>query len=165
MAMRTPWRFLLMVPCAPTEAKMESFCCRIWPRERGCTHLMLVRLFMLYASAPTGTGCAESEYPNKIGNQLFSVNFRRFNILLQISVEESICKFAKKGMTPSQIGVILRDSHGFAQMKSVTGSKILRILKAQDMQNYIEAKEVQIALTPPKESKPIKDQVIKSRNG
>jgi len=28
-----------------------------------------------------------------------------------------------------QIGVILRDSHGIAQVKSVTGSKILRILK------------------------------------
>ena len=45
-------------------------------------------------------------------------------------VDENICKFAKKGMTPSQIGVILRDSHGIAQVKSVTGSKILRILKA-----------------------------------
>ena len=28
------------------------------------------------------------------------------------------------------IGVILRDSHGIAQVKTVTGSKILRILKA-----------------------------------
>ena len=45
-------------------------------------------------------------------------------------VEDNICKFAKRGMTPSQIGVILRDSHGIAQVKSVTGSKILRILKA-----------------------------------
>jgi len=45
-------------------------------------------------------------------------------------VDETICKFAKKGLTPSQIGVILRDSHGIAQVKSVTGSKILRILKA-----------------------------------
>lgn len=42
-----------------------------------------------------------------------------------------ISKFAKKGMTPSQIGVLLRDSHGVAQVKSVTGSKILRILKGQ----------------------------------
>ncbi|GMP52564.1 hypothetical protein CsSME_00018325 [Camellia sinensis var. sinensis] len=38
-------------------------------------------------------------------------------------VEDNICKFAKKGMTPSQIGVILRDSQGIAQVKSVTGSK------------------------------------------
>ncbi|KAL2922178.1 40S ribosomal protein S13 [Bienertia sinuspersici] len=49
---------------------------------------------------------------------------------LGVQVEENICKFAKKGLTPSQIGVILRDSHGIAQVKSVTGSKILRILKA-----------------------------------
>mmetsp|Transcript_13194 Transcript_13194/g.19879 ORF Transcript_13194/g.19879 Transcript_13194/m.19879 type:complete len:152 (+) Transcript_13194:70-525(+) len=44
-------------------------------------------------------------------------------------VEEHVCKLAKKGLTPSQIGVILRDSNGIAQVKSVTGSKILRILK------------------------------------
>lgn len=48
---------------------------------------------------------------------------------MMFQVEENICKFAKKGLTPSQIGVILRDSHGIAQVKSVTGSKILRILK------------------------------------
>jgi len=36
---------------------------------------------------------------------------------------------AKKGLTPSQIGVILRDSHGVAQVKSVTGNKVLRLLK------------------------------------
>ncbi|KAH1248978.1 40S ribosomal protein S13 [Glycine max] len=48
-------------------------------------------------------------------------------------VEENICKFAKKGLTPSQIGVILRDSHGIAQVNSVTGSKILRILKAHGL--------------------------------
>nr|GMC93775.1 40S ribosomal protein S13 [Ipomoea batatas] len=45
-------------------------------------------------------------------------------------VEDNICKFTKRDMTPSQIGVILRDSHGIAQVKSVIGSKILRILKA-----------------------------------
>lgn len=32
---------------------------------------------------------------------------------------------------PSQIGVILRDDSGIAQVKSVTGQKILRILKKQ----------------------------------
>lgn len=51
------------------------------------------------------------------------------NILLQVN--ETIGKMAKKGLTPSQIGVLLRDSHGIAQVKSVTGSKILRLLKAQ----------------------------------
>lgn len=30
-------------------------------------------------------------------------------------VVEHVCKLAKKGLTPSQIGVILRDSHGIAQ--------------------------------------------------
>ena len=64
-------------------------------------------------------------------------------------VVEQICKLAKKGATPSQIGVILRDSHGIAQVRVVTGmcplcfwkevarlltvcagNKILRILKS-----------------------------------
>ena len=58
---------------------------------------------------------------------------------------------AKKGLTPSQIGnktlvtkekvnvfflssgVILRDSHGVAQTRFVTGSKILRIMKAKGL--------------------------------
>ena len=44
-------------------------------------------------------------------------------------VEDQVCKLAKKGLTPSQIGVILRDSNGIAQVKAVTGNKILRILK------------------------------------
>jgi small subunit ribosomal protein S13e len=44
-------------------------------------------------------------------------------------VVEMICRLAKKGLTPSQIGVILRDSHGIAQVRHVTGNKILRVLK------------------------------------
>ncbi|CAH1433540.1 unnamed protein product [Lactuca virosa] len=48
-------------------------------------------------------------------------------------VQDSICKFAKKGLTPSLIGVILRDSHGIAQVNTVIGSKILRILKAHGL--------------------------------
>ena len=46
---------------------------------------------------------------------------------------DSIVKLAKKGATPSQIGVTLRDSVGIPQVKSVTGSKILRILKKVGM--------------------------------
>ncbi|KAL0217894.1 hypothetical protein RCL1_008743 [Eukaryota sp. TZLM3-RCL] len=42
---------------------------------------------------------------------------------------KDICKLAKKGVTPSQIGVVLRDSHGVGQVNSITGSKIVRILK------------------------------------
>jgi Ribosomal S13/S15 N-terminal domain len=45
-------------------------------------------------------------------------------------VVEQIHKLARRGMTPSQIGVVLRDSHGVAQVRFVTGNKILRILKA-----------------------------------
>merc|ERR1712111_73189 len=48
-------------------------------------------------------------------------------------VKEQIFKLAKKGLTPSQIGVILRDSHGVAQVRFVTGNKILRILKRKGL--------------------------------
>ena len=48
-------------------------------------------------------------------------------------VVDQICKLAKKGATPSQIGVVLRDSHGVAQVKIVTGmlspDGLRRILK------------------------------------
>ncbi|KAI8973418.1 40S ribosomal protein S13 [Mycotypha africana] len=48
-------------------------------------------------------------------------------------VVEQICKLAKKGLTPAQIGVVLRDSHGIPQVKSITGNKILRVLKANGL--------------------------------
>ncbi|KAJ3186823.1 ribosomal 40S subunit protein S13 [Irineochytrium annulatum] len=48
-------------------------------------------------------------------------------------VVETICKLAKKGLAPSQIGVVLRDQHGVAQVRFVTGNKILRILKGNGM--------------------------------
>jgi small subunit ribosomal protein S13e len=48
-------------------------------------------------------------------------------------MKEQIYKLAKKGLTPSQIGVILRDSHGVAQVRFVTGNKILRILKSKGL--------------------------------
>lgn len=46
---------------------------------------------------------------------------------------DNIAKLARKGMTPSQIGVLLRDQSGVPQVKSITGSKILRILKTQGL--------------------------------
>merc|ERR1712196_682690 len=55
---------------------------------------------------------------------------------IQISTQDltdQIIKLAKKGSTPSQIGVTLRDSHGIPQVKGVTGSKVLRILKKAGM--------------------------------
>merc|ERR1712226_1617410 len=48
-------------------------------------------------------------------------------------VEDHICKLAKKGLTPSQIGVILRDSNGISSISAVTSSKVVRILKAQGL--------------------------------
>ena len=46
-------------------------------------------------------------------------------------VADLITQNAKKGYTPSQIGVLLRDSHGIGRVKNVTGNTVLRILKAQ----------------------------------
>ena len=48
-----------------------------------------------------------------------------------------IFKLAKKGLTPSQIGVVLRDAHGIAQVRNVTGNKILRILKSNGKSYFI----------------------------
>eukprot|EP00761_Pharyngomonas_kirbyi_P011095 gb/GECH01011119.1/.p1 GENE.gb/GECH01011119.1/~~gb/GECH01011119.1/.p1 ORF type:complete len:152 (+),score=15.84 gb/GECH01011119.1/:1-456(+) len=48
-------------------------------------------------------------------------------------VEKQVCKLAKKGLAPTQIGVLLRDSHGVGQVKAVTGNKIVRILKSNGL--------------------------------
>eukprot|EP00999_Lentomonas_sp_LEN2_P001067 NODE_2071_length_659_cov_107.765038_g2021_i0.p1 GENE.NODE_2071_length_659_cov_107.765038_g2021_i0~~NODE_2071_length_659_cov_107.765038_g2021_i0.p1 ORF type:complete len:178 (+),score=58.43 NODE_2071_length_659_cov_107.765038_g2021_i0:79-534(+) len=52
-------------------------------------------------------------------------------------VIDQIVKQCKKGMKPSQIGINLRDSMGVTQVKSVTGRKILRILKHNGLQPEI----------------------------
>mmetsp|Transcript_8640 Transcript_8640/g.12830 ORF Transcript_8640/g.12830 Transcript_8640/m.12830 type:complete len:152 (-) Transcript_8640:30-485(-) len=44
-------------------------------------------------------------------------------------LNEQIVRLARKGLYPSQIGVVLRDSAGIPQVKSITGAKILRVLK------------------------------------
>ncbi|RMC12261.1 hypothetical protein DUI87_09773 [Hirundo rustica rustica] len=65
-----------------------------------------------------------------------TVNWYRLTAWLKLTsddVKEQIYKLAKKGLTPSQIGVILRDSHGVAQVRFVTGNKILRILKSKGL--------------------------------
>lgn len=49
-------------------------------------------------------------------------------------VEDKVCKLARKGLSPSQIGVVLRDSHGVGLVKNVTGKKIVRILQANGLQ-------------------------------
>ena len=48
-------------------------------------------------------------------------------------IVDHIQKLAKKGVMPSQIGVTLRDSFGVPQVKNVTGQKILRILKVNNL--------------------------------
>lgn len=45
-------------------------------------------------------------------------------------VADQICKLAKKGASPSQIGVILRDAHGIAQTKIITGENDTCILRS-----------------------------------
>ena len=47
-------------------------------------------------------------------------------------VKDQIYKLAKKGLTPSQIGVILRDSHGVAQVKNGVSLKFVHISTAVD---------------------------------
>mmetsp|Transcript_80420 Transcript_80420/g.111697 ORF Transcript_80420/g.111697 Transcript_80420/m.111697 type:complete len:152 (-) Transcript_80420:75-530(-) len=74
----------------------------------------------------TGKGISRSALPYS----------RRPPSWLRVSAPEvvdHVCKLAKKGNTPSQIGVILRDSHGIPQVTHVTGQKILRILRAQGL--------------------------------
>ena len=44
-------------------------------------------------------------------------------------VEDQVMKLSRKGLTPSQIGAVLRDNQGIGQVRNVTGNKILRILK------------------------------------
>jgi small subunit ribosomal protein S13e len=63
-------------------------------------------------------------------------------------VDELITKAAKKGQKPSQIGVMLRDQHGIPLVKSVTGSKILRILKAhgEDIRDHPPLSEIALCV-------------------
>ncbi|KCV69502.1 40S ribosomal protein S13 [Fonticula alba] len=48
-------------------------------------------------------------------------------------VVELICHHARRGMPPSQIGSLLRDAHGVPKIQSITGNKIVRILKANGL--------------------------------
>ena len=75
-----------------------------------------------------GKGIANSALPYKRAPPAWLVRSPK-------EVNEQVIKLARKGLTPSQIGVILRDSHGIAQVRFVTGQKIVRILKANGIQN------------------------------
>ncbi|KAH7816015.1 putative 40S ribosomal protein S13 [Monocercomonoides exilis] len=56
-----------------------------------------------------------------------------WNTLTTQEVSELVVRLAKKGLMPSQIGVILRDSNGVPMTKPITGTKIFRILKANGL--------------------------------
>lgn len=69
-----------------------------------------------------GTGISASALP-------FKRKAPSWTIMSPSAIVEMIIKQSKKGLTPSQIGVSLRDQYGIPQVRFVTGKKILRILK------------------------------------
>merc|ERR1712146_817564 len=48
-------------------------------------------------------------------------------------VAEKVCKYARKGLRPSEIGVLLLDENGVGVVSNVTGTKVLRILRANGL--------------------------------
>jgi small subunit ribosomal protein S15 len=50
-------------------------------------------------------------------------------------VENEVVKLAKKGLSQSLIGVILRDSHGIPLVKVVTGKSISQILQEHEIKS------------------------------
>lgn len=78
--------------------------------------------------APTHLGISRSALP-------YRRSVPTWLKMTSAEVEDRIDKLAQKGLSPSQIGVVLRDSHGVAQVRRVTGNKIVRILKAKVSQS------------------------------
>lgn len=69
-----------------------------------------------------GTGISASALP-------YIRKVPKHNALTPSAVVDLIVKYAKKGFTESQIGVILRDQYGIPQVRFLTGRKVHRILK------------------------------------
>ena len=69
-----------------------------------------------------GRGISASALP-------YSRRVPKHKTLSPSGVVDLIIKFAKKGLTESQIGVVLRDQYGIPQVRFLTGRKIHRILK------------------------------------
>ena len=69
-----------------------------------------------------GTGISASALP-------YSRRVFKHNIFKPSQVVDLIVKFAKKNLTASQIGSILRDQYGVPQVRFLTGQKLNRILK------------------------------------
>ena len=75
-------------------------------------------------------------------------------------VEALIVKYAKQGFTESQLGVILRDNYGVAQVRFLSGKKIQRILK----KNGLAAKVPEDLYHLIKKSLAIRKHLEKNRN-
>lgn len=71
-----------------------------------------------------GSGIAASALPFKRKAPLWKT-------LTPKAIVEKVAQYSKKGMTPSQIGVALRDQYAIPQVRFITGKKILRILKKE----------------------------------
>jgi len=52
-------------------------------------------------------------------------------------VEALVVKLAKEGLTPSKIGVVLRDTYGIPLVKSVCGETITQILEENNLRPVI----------------------------
>ncbi|GMR32798.1 hypothetical protein PMAYCL1PPCAC_02993 [Pristionchus mayeri] len=72
-----------------------------------------------------GKGISRSSIP-------YRRSFPTWHKLSGDDVTEQIFKLAKKGISPSQIGVILWDSHGVAHNSRVAGNKVARIVMARN---------------------------------
>lgn len=48
-------------------------------------------------------------------------------------VEKIVIKLAKEGNPPSKIGILLRDQYGIPDIKQITGKKILKILRENNL--------------------------------
>ncbi|EPQ02543.1 40S ribosomal protein S13 [Myotis brandtii] len=93
-------------------------------RERDCGGMVEQSAAIMGRVHAPGKGLSQSALP-------YRCSVPTWLKLTSDDVKEQIYILAKKGPTPSQIGVILRDSHGVVQVRFVTGSKILRILKSK----------------------------------
>ncbi|MEM1978063.1 MAG: 30S ribosomal protein S15 [Candidatus Caldarchaeum sp.] len=52
-------------------------------------------------------------------------------------IEPLVVKYAKEGLPPSMIGVVLRDQHGVPLIKPITGKTVLQILEENNLKPLI----------------------------
>ncbi len=62
---------------------------------------------------------------------------KKWNIHSRKELEQLVVKLAKIGKKEAQIGLVLRDNYGIPDVKAITGRKILRILKENNLQGKI----------------------------